>query len=1180
MTTPPDTNDPSRFGANVWVVEEMYRRYKESPESVSAAWQEFFSDYRSQLIGAPDADAIAAPMPTAVTESPASAIEGAVPLVGTPAVISARMDESLSVPTATSVRTMPSKLVEVNRQMINDQLARLATGAKVSFTHLISWAVIRAMKEQPVMRVGYAEIEGAPQLVRFPHLNLGIAVDTQRKDGTRTLSVPNLKAAEEMSFRAFWLAYEDLIRRVRSARVTPDDFAGTTATITNPGMIGTVQSVPRLMAGQGVIVGIGSLQYPPEYEGSDPRTIARLGIGRTLTLTSTYDHRVIQGAQSGEFLRRIEQLLLGADDFYQEIFSSLGVPYVPARWSVDNNPAWESEAWAEKQARVFQLINIYRVRGHLMADLDPLRLATPSLHSELDPLSYGLTIWDLDRQFPVDGLGGHRQLELGKTLSLLRDAYCRTIGIEYMHIQIPAQKRWIQERVEVPAQPADPAQQLRILDSLNRAEAFERFLHTKYVGHKRYGLEGAETLITLLVTTLDAAAEAGMDEVVIGMAHRGRLSVLANVVGKSYDRIFREFEGHVAEESAQGSGDVKYHLGSIGTHAAVGGRTITVEVAPNPSHLEAVDPVLEGMVRAKQDRLGADGAGRVLPLLVHGDAAFAGQGVVFETLNLSQLPGYRTGGTVHAVVNNQVGFTTDAAEARSSFYATDIAKAVQAPIFHVNGDDPEAVARVARLAFEFRQAFAKDVVIDLVCYRRFGHNEADDPTFTQPVMYRAIEARRSVRKLYLEQLVNRGQLSLEEGEQQLEAFGAILRQALAETREMASRPARTESREVRIERPTAVDPGLLNQIEARIHAVPGGFQMHPKLEKVFEARGALFREGTVDWSLAEALAFGSLAIEGTRVRLAGEDSRRGTFSQRHAVLSDYRTGVDFSPLSGLSPSQAPLEIVDSLLSEFAALGFEYGYAVEAADALVAWEAQFGDFANGAQVIIDNFVVAGEDKWGEVCGLTLLLPHGYEGQGPEHSSARLERFLAACAGDNLRIVVPSTSASYFHALRRQARAGTLKPAVILSPKSLLRTRESYGSVAELSQAGFRSVIPDASVGGSRRVILCSGKVFYELAAHRSETGESAVALVRIEQLYPFPEDELRAAIEAHGMSPEVFWVQEEPENMGAWGFLEHRLRRVVNGPVGLVSRPESPSPATGSYRLHLSQQQELVRKAFA
>ena len=770
-----DQADGSDAGPNDWLIEDMRERYLADPDSVSESWRAFFeesdqpgtsdrqsavgdrqqpSGLRSAIRDQPevgDQRSAVGDQPEEQVALPAE--ETTTRLTGITATIARRMEESLAVPTATSFRTMPSKLLEVNRLILNNQLKRLAGGGKVSFTHLIGYAVARALGELTALNVSYAEIDGKPHVVEHPHVNLGLAIDVERADGTRVLLVPNIKAAETFDFKTFWEEYELVVTRARNNKLSPDDFAGTTATLTNPGTIGTVQSVPRLMPDQGLIVGVGAIGYPSEYQAADPRYLARQGIGKVITLTSTYDHRVIQGAQSGELLRRIHQLLLGEDGFYDDIFDALGVPYTPARWAVDDNPPTGSPEWAEKQAKVFQLINAYRVRGHLIADLDPLRQQKPKMYPELDPLYYGLTIWDLDREFATGGIAGVQVMPLGKILSVLRDAYCRTAGIEYMHIQQTEQKRWIQQRVEEPRTELGREEKIRILFKLDQAEAFEKFLHTKYVGHKRFGLEGSESLVPMLDAVLSAAAGDGIEEAVIGMSHRGRLNVLANIIGKSYGRIFREFEGDIDPSSTGGSGDVKYHLGAEGTFDSANG-PIAVGVVANPSHLEAVDPVLEGVVRAKQERRGEEGHHRVLPVLIHGDAAFAGQGVVVETFNLSQLRGYRTGGTVHIVINNQVGFTTSTLDARSSFYATDVAKTVQAPIIHVNGDDPEAVVRVARFAFAYRQAFNKDVVIDMICYRRRGHNEGDEPSYTQPIMYKLIETHPSVRRLYLERLVS------------------------------------------------------------------------------------------------------------------------------------------------------------------------------------------------------------------------------------------------------------------------------------------------------------------------------------------------------------------------------------------------------------------------------------------
>lgn len=1191
MAEDPDTIEAGR---NDWLIEEMYERYLDSPRSVSASWRAYFEDggVATSAVAAPEE--VTSPTPPSTTEGKpvppaeeeaeegretpaerAAVPEDASALRGILGVIAERMDESLAVPTATSVRTMPAKLLEVNRLILNNQLKRIPEGGKVSFTHLIGWAVVRAMSDYPAMNVSFTEIDGVPYIVRHPQVNLGLAIDMERPDGSRVLLVPNLKGADQMDFRRFWLEYERIVDRTRNNKLTPDDFAGTTATLTNPGTIGTVQSVPRLMPDQGVIVGVGAIAYPPEYQGADAGYLARQGVGRILTITSTYDHRVIQGAQSGEFLARIHRLLLGEDGFYDEIFASLSTPYTPARWAEDDNPPIGSRDWISKQANVFRLINAYRVRGHLIADLDPLRMEPPQMFEELDPLSYGLTIWDLDREFATGGILGTETMTLGSILSLLRDAYCRTVGVEYMHIQEPDQKRWIQERVEVAPTSVTTGERMRILHKLNQAESFETFLHTKYVGQKRFGLEGCESLIPLLDAVLTSAAADGMTSAVLGMAHRGRLNVLTNIIGKPLARIFREFDGDLIPGVEGGADDVKYHLGAVGEYETPAG-DLEVEAVANPSHLEAVDPVLEGVARAKQEKLGPEGHTEVLPILLHGDAAYAGQGVVVETHNLSQLRGYRTGGTIHVVVNNQVGFTTSTHEARSSFYATDVAKTVQAPILHVNGDDPEAVTRVARLAFEFRQTFHKDVVIDMVCYRRRGHNEGDEPSYTQPLMYKKIDDHPSVRKLYLDRLMSNDLLSEEEADGILSEYRELLDAAFKSSKESTTvPPSAPPSVEVR-DPDTGVDRSMLERVLSHITRAPEGFTIHPKLERLLSERGSALEDDSVDWGTAEALAFGSLALEGVPIRLAGEDSRRGTFSHRHAELTDYATGETWAPLETLTEGETRVRIVDSLLSEFAAVGFEYGYSTEWPEALVMWEAQYGDFANGAQVVFDQFIAAGEAKWGQTSGLTLLLPHGYEGQGPEHSSARIERFLELAAGDNLRIAIPATSAQYFHLLRRQAHRNPQKPLIVFTPKSLLRTRASFGTTAQLESGRFEPLIVD-EVEGARRLILCAGKVYHDLDARRRELGLDDVAIVRLAQLYPIPTEELEDVARRHPEADPV-WCQEEPENMGAHRFLWSHLRDIFGREPLYAGRRAAGSPATGSAKVHRQQQSELVDRA--
>ena len=1025
--------------------------------------------------------------------------------------------------------------------------------------------------------------------MRPEHVGLGIAVDLEKADGSRSLLVPCIRNADTLDFGGFLAAYEDLIRKVRSNKLAPDDFAGVTVSLTNPGTIGTVQSVPRLMPGQGLIVGVGSLDYPTEFQGADPAMMADLGMSKIMTISSTYDHRIIQGAESGLFLKRVHELLMGQDGFYEQIFRSIGVPYESVEWRRDVNPVDREASMLDKQIHVQQLVNNHRVRGHLIADLDPLSSEEPYLHPELDPATYGLTIWDLDREFFTGGIAGRTRMKLDDMLHVLRDAYCRTIGIEYMHIQEPAEKRWIQEHVEGVSVELTVDEKRHILERLNAAEALEKFLGTKYLGQKRFGLDGAEATIPLLDAVLAEAADAQMQSAVIGMAHRGRLNVLVNIVGKSYQQLFNEFEGNIDPDSIQGSGDVKYHLGQTGKFESRRGNTIGVELAANPSHLEAVDPVVVGMARAKMDLIEPPGNYPVLPVLVHGDAAFAGQGVVAETLNLSDIKGYRVGGTIHVIINNQLGFTTPPTAARSSEYPTDVAKMVQAPIFHVNGDDPEAVVRVARLAFAYRQAFHKDVVIDMVCYRRHGHNEGDDPSYTQPLMYRRIDARRTVRKLYTEALVKKGDMSLEDAEAALDDFQRRLQSALDETRSQAPVSVIDEAPErvymgVRPHVETGVDKASLDEVFAALDHVPEGFTVHPKLAKQFDTRRAMYQvDGEVDWALGEAFAFGSLLHEGISVRVAGEDSQRGTFSHRHAALVDYENGAEIRPLASAARDGARFWIYDSLLSEFAALGFEYGYSVENKDALVVWEAQFGDFMNGAQVIIDQFVVAAEDKWDQTSGLVMLLPHGYEGQGPEHSSARIERFLTLCAGDNIQVCNATTAAQFFHLLRRQMHRDVRKPLVVFTPKSGLRAKTSRSPIAELTSGSFQEVLDDPGVvdpATVRRVVLASGKVGVEARAERDQRG-APVAIAKVEQLYPWPFDGVAEVLAHYPNAKELWWLQEEPENMGAWNHIKGRLYEAHEDTHSIhrVSRSESASPASGASAVHHAEVRSLWDHTF-
>ncbi len=1219
-TTHPGSEHDDGYGPNAWLVDEMREQWQTDPGSVGAAWQTYFgagpvTDEPSapQATIAADAAPVVAPAPApqpAQAPSPTSArpaakpapaahvppapVAGAhtQPLRGASARVVSNMEASLFVPTATSVRAVPAKLLEDNRTLINRHLAR-SRGGKISFTHLIGYALVRAAADMPSMNASFSVVDGKPVLVQPEHVGLGLAIDLTKSNGDRQLVVAAVKAADTLDFSGFWRTYEDIVARARTGALTTDDFAGVTISLTNPGGFGTVHSVPRLTEGQGAIIGVGAMEYPAEFQGAAKETVSRLGVSKVITLTSTYDHRIIQGAQSGEFLRRMHQLLLGESDFYDDVFRSLRIPYEPVRWSTDVQVVHDDELG--KQARIQGLIHSYRVRGHLIADVDPLSTEVRT-HPDLDVLGHGLTLWDLDREWAVGDFaktGGARRMPLREVMGVLRDAYCRSMGLEYMHLQDPGQREWLQQRVERRAEKPDTATQVHVLERLGEAEAFEAFLQTKFVGQKRFSLEGAESLIPLLDELLQGSAEDGLDEVVIGMPHRGRLNVLANIVGKSYAQIFREFEGYVDPDSAHGSGDVKYHLGAEGTFIARTGDEVAVSLCSNPSHLEAVDGVLEGVVRAKQDVLdkGPDGFS-VLPVMMHGDAAFAGQGVVAETLNLSQLRGYRTGGTVHVVVNNQVGFTTDPSQARSSVYATDVARMVQAPIFHVNGDDPDACVRVARLAFEFRQEFNKDVVIDLVCYRRRGHNEGDDPSMTQPLMYRTIDARLSTRRLYTAALVGRGDLTAEEAERALASYRNTLEQAFQQVKD-ASAPvsaepgswSNTAAPAVPTTTPrTAIDSEVVKRIVASQTELPEGFTPHPRVRtSVLERRALMVESDEIDWAMGETLALGSLVLEGHPVRLAGQDSRRGTFTQRHAALIDHETGAEWLPLKHLAEGQAPFNVYDSFLSEYAAMAFEYGYSVARPEALVAWEAQFGDFADGAQTVIDEFISSGEAKWGQRSAVTLLLPHGYEGQGPDHSSARPERFLQLCAEDNMVVAMPSSPASYFHLLRTHTLGGVLKPMIVFTPKSMLRLRAAASPTAAFTEGSYQPVLDDPRVTeptAVTRLVLCAGKVYWDIDKKRAASDDRSTAVARLERFYPLPEVELAALFERYPNATDVVWVQEEPFNQGAWQYLALNLPDVLPADRRLtkVARKASASPAVGSAKAHAVEQEAIVNGA--
>ena len=1221
------TNSP--FGQNEWLVEEMYRKFRADPSSVDESWHEFLRGYLPESAEPGNGQPVAADPPPAAAPPAAPAAPAAPPapvaaapaapapapaeqpaddetqvLRGAAAAVVKNMNASLEIPTATSVRAIPAKLMIDNRTVINNHLTR-NRGGKISFTHLLGYAIVQAVKKFPNMNRHYEVIDGKPNSVTPAHTNLGLAIDLPGKDGKRSLVVAAIKGCETLRFGQFVAAYEDVVRRARDGKLTAEDFAGVTISLTNPGTLGTVHSVPRLMAGQGAIIGAGAMEFPAEFQGASEERIADLGIGKLITLTSTYDHRIIQGAESGDFLRTIHHLLL-ADDFWDEIFLEMGVPYEPVRWRTDN-----PDPIVDKNARVLELIAAYRNRGHLMADIDPLRLDRNRfrMHPDLDVASHGLTLWDLDREFKVDGFAGKQYKKLRDVLSVLRDAYCRHIGVEYAHILEPEQQKWLQERIEVKHDKPTVSQQKYILSKLNAAEAFESFLQTKYVGQKRFSLEGAEAVIPMMDAVIDQSAEHALDEVVIGMPHRGRLNVLANIVGKPYSQIFREFEGNLDPSEAHGSGDVKYHLGANGTYIQMfGDNDIEVSLVANPSHLEAVDPVLEGLVRAKQDLL--DGPANdasagprfsVVPLMLHGDAAFAGQGVVAETLNLALLRGYRTGGTIHIVVNNQIGFTTAPENSRSTEYCTDVAKMVGAPIFHVNGDDPEACVWVARLAVDFRQRFNKDVVIDMLCYRRRGHNEGDDPSMTNPAMYDVIDDKRGVRKSYTEDLIGRGDISTKEAEDALRDYQGQLEQVFNEVRDLEKHEAEpSESVEATQMRPlgmnTAVDKSLLARIGDAHLALPEGFTVHPRVKPVLEKRREMAYEGKVDWAFAELLALGSFLAEGKLIRLSGQDTRRGTFTQRHSVIIDRMTGAEFTPLQLLttnpdgSPNGGRFLVYDSPLSEYAAVGFEYGYSVGNPEAIVLWEAQFGDFVNGAQSIIDEFISSGEAKWGQLSDVVLLLPHGHEGQGPDHTSGRIERFLQLWAEGSMTIALPSTPANYFHLLRRHGLDGVHRPLIVFTPKSMLRNKAAVSDVRDFTEQRFHSVLEEPTFtdgDGDRsrvtRILLTSGKIYYELAERKQKDGRDDIAIVRIEQLAPLPKRRLVETLDSYPNAAQFRWVQEEPANQGAWPTfgleLPELLPEKLSG-IKRISRRAMSAPSSGSSKVHAVEQLEIIDEAFA
>jgi 2-oxoglutarate decarboxylase len=1145
---------------------------------------------------APAAPAPAAPAPTGAAVQP---------IRGPAATLVNFMNESRSIPTATSFRTLPVDALDQRRKTLK------AAGKKLSFTHLIAWAIVQAARDMPVMGHAYAEQDGKPQRVTPGTISLGLAVDVERKDGSRSLVVPVLRDASELGFADFAARYDELVAGARDNTLQPDAYQGANITLTNPGGIGTVASVPRLMPGQGTIVATGAIGYPPGLTAADPAKLAELGVQKVMTMTSTYDHRVIQGAESGAFLRRIDQLLQGEDGFYDTIFDApaaeaMGVTAaepVPAATA----PAAPTAAEPVADAALLQavqaatsLVKAHRMHGHLAARLDPLG-SEPVGDPALEPATVGLND-ELMRRIPASVL---RVAVPGDTfaeaLPQLRQTYTGTIAYEIEHISDHQQRVWLRQAIESGTyrQPLKTEDRCQLLERLSEVEALENYLHKAFLGKKQFSIEGLDAVVPMLDETIELAAAAGAREVVLGMAHRGRLNVLAHTVGRPYAAILAEFEGEqtIAVETAApegGTGDVKYHYGASGTYPTHTGRSVTVTLSPNPSHLEYVNPVIEGRARADQTtrkaREIAHDPAAVVPVLIHGDAAFPGQGIVSETLNLQALPGYSTGGTIHLIANNQLGFTTDPFESRSTRYASDPAKGFDMPIIHVNADDVEACIAAVRLAHGFRETFGRDALIDLIGYRRFGHNETDEPAYTQPQMYKAIKNQPPVRKLYADRLVADGVVTQDEAERMASEAYERVAQAHTELKESIGAPPDTGTHELdrtmsREPRTTVAADTLLSLGEQLLH-LPEGFELHRKLRPLLERRReALEAGGPIDWAHAESLAFGSLLALGVPVRLTGQDTERGTFSQRHAVLHDSKTGERYSPLQHLRDANAPFELHNSPLSEQACMGFEYGYSVQAPDALVLWEAQFGDFVNSAQVIIDQFLVSGLAKWGQTSRLTLLLPHGYEGSGPEHSSGRVERFLQAAAEGNIRVANCTTPAQYFHLLRRQALVSKPRPLIVMTPKSLLRLPAATSTLEELSDGHFERVIDDPRFADGGRdavtkLVLCSGKVYYDIAGHEERDAARHIAIARVELLYPFPEEDLVKLMESYPNLERVAWVQEEPRNMGPRAFMRRRMAKILPERMSYdyVGRQLRAATGEGYSAAHKREQARIVRVA--
>ncbi len=1146
-------------------------------------------------------------------------------LRGPAAMLAQAMDESKEVPTATSFRTIAVDTLDAKRKALNGVLKE--RGMKVSFTHLVAWAIVQAAKEHPVMARVFERREGKPFAIENGPVNLGIAVDVERKDGSHSLMVPAIKGAEGLDFVAFHSYYEELITKTRENKLTADDFQGTNISLTNPGGIGTVASVPRLMSGQSAIVATGSIAYPPEWAHATPERLRQLGVSKVMTLTSTYDHRVIQGAESGAFLRSIEALLQGEDGFYESVAAELGVEAAPV---VAAHPASASapplgaapptttetavpggkpdEELLQAVQAATSLLRNYRTHGHLAARLDPLG-REPEGDPSLQPENLNLTP-ELMARVPASilhiGVPGETLLE---ALPRMREAYCGTIGYQFEHLSSHQQRTWLREMVETGAHRAPLAdeEKRRLLMRLIDVFQFERFIEKAYLGQKIFTIEGLDAVVPMLDELVTLAHRGGAEEVVFGMAHRGRLAVLAHNLGRPVESILAEFEGSkqidavkaVAAIPHGGTGDVKYHYGHQGTYETHEGEKIAVRLYPNPSHLEFVGPVVEGATRFIQSELEGPRIEHrpkfAVPVLLHGDAAFPGQGVVAETLNLQALAGYTTGGTIHIIQNNQVGFTTDPEEARSTPYAADMAKGFNVPIVHVNADDVEACSAAIRLAMAYRERWGRDIVIDVIGYRRYGHNETDEPAYTQPQIAAKIKAHPPVSEIYAERAIESGAISREEvdaaakqrhAEMSAELKGLRHKMELGEYEDPTVTTSATGELDRSASPPveTAVPAEKLRALNEALIEVPESFAIHRKLRKPLAKRRETLAGGGVEFGHAEALAFASLLTEGVHVRLTGQDTERGTFSHRHLVLHDEKTGLEYCPMQNLADAEAPFELYNSPLSEMACLGFEYGYSAADPEALVLWEAQYGDFANAGQVIIDSFIVSGEAKWGQTSRLTMLLPHGYEGSGPEHSSARIERFLALAAEGNIRIANPTTAAQYFHLLRRQALIRKPRPLIVFTPKGLLRLDRATASPEELTGGHFHFILDDPKATERRekveRLVLCTGKVYYDLDGSERREGAEQVAIARVELLYPFASEQLEGIIAGYPNLKELVWVQEEPRNMGCWKVMSRRLPDLLPEGVelGYTGRPIRASPGEGYSATHVREQERIVLTA--